>query len=352
MLCRADVLNSNLASVSARLCDLRDKLQQHRDTIPQLSAFASRVLLWLCYLHVRVSLFSPGTYLDSNQITLLDVVSQRADYAQIQSRSEHYLVEIFGSSYPPSERADDLAKAEASRRLHGVFEILALILRYRSASSPSDKETLAHDITAAIAAAESTFADSTTPWSSTAGTEEEPLPLTRAQMHSLTAQAALLTAKILWARFWDLYPSPAASLSSATDPPSSSSSSRMATIPPPPPTTPAINAILSIALHLRRVAPAKILRAMLWPLPVFVAGIETPDAVYADWIAQFVRDIEDSAAAGAGAGGSGGAGRKRVVELMVRVRQRQDLLGGRVAVEDVVAEMRREAGGHAVSCIF
>jgi len=83
-----------------------------------------------------------------------------------------------------------------------------------------------------------------------------------------------------------------------------------------------------------------------------VAGIETPDAVYADWIAQFVRDIEDSAAAGAGAGGSGGAGRKRVVELMVRVRQRQDLLGGRVAVEDVVAEMRREAGGHAVSCIF
>ena len=380
-LCRADVLDGNVSAAAARLAGLAQELGAQRHEHPlHLSAFASKVLLWLCYLHVRISIFSPAPAGE----TLLTVISRRADYAAVLACSHGYLSEIFGAAYPAADRAEDAARVPASTRLHGVFVLMAAILSFRAHGVANEaRRTAAAAIEAGIRRLDNEFAaaHATDPEAAVlrttapsrppaargrAGTEggtappspdrktrpstspgrngtkarpadrtEAPAPaaatpgaspVSRGTLHWLTAHTAFQTAKILWARI--AYPE---------SPPGT---------PPPPPSPPsvdpgaAVQAILATALRLRRAgcAPARLLRSLLWPLPLFAAAVEAADEIHADWAAGFVADV-------AGGGGqSGGAGGPRVLELMARVRDRQAALGRRVAVDEVVAEMGGAGG--------
>jgi hypothetical protein len=69
---------------------------------------------------------------------------------------------------------------------------------------------------------------------------------------------------------------------------------------------------------------------MLWPLPLFVAGIETVDEVWADRVRMFMAGVEVE---------SGRGGNERMLALLEEVRRRQEENGGRrVVVSEVLAE--------------
>lgn len=99
---------------------------------------------------------------------------------------------------------------------------------------------------------------------------------------------------------------------------------------------------------------------MLWPLPVFIAGIETTDEIYADWISELIDEMDsamnNSAMSNAAKGRVCSFGErtigptegktgdlndeKLILMLMKRVREKQGLLGCRVDVQEVMCEIR------------
>ncbi|KKO99193.1 hypothetical protein THAR02_08699 [Trichoderma harzianum] len=159
----------------------------------------------------------------------------------------------------------------------------------------------------------------------------------RASLQWLSCYAAFLSAKVLWSRF--LYPDIR-----------SDSTAAMAT-----------SGILKIALQLRQIhrksrlaSLMKVPRSMLWPLPIFIAGIETTDEIYADWISEFMDEMasamngstrERSHATGEymdtsiGDKGESLTDHRLILILMMRVREKQDFLGRRVDVQGVMGEM-------------
>lgn len=391
-LCRCDVLNGDATSILHRLDNFKEHLTCHLNDGP-LSALACKFLLWLCYIDVRLRIFStraPPTYDGRNTPinTLLDALIHHPSYNQILSHSHSYASETFGQTYPPEELVQDAKKIPISVRTHETFCLISNMLQYRSwkylaeqkADFPAHRE-LAEAKEAAInldirrmdtefdlAKATNPAANSlcgvitgvghntveSNPTSHTANgiANYNSLPLTapsstispgatsndRASLQWLSCYAAFLAAKVLWSRF--LYPTIRSDSTAAI----------------------ATSGILKIALRLREIhrktklaSSLKIPRSMLWPLPVFIAGIETTDEIYADWISEFIDEMDstmDNAAKGrfcnieehtsdSTENKTGGlTDQKLILMLMKRVREKQDLLGCRVDAQEVMSEMK------------
>lgn len=391
-LCRCDVLNGNATAILRRLDHFKEHLTCHLNDGP-LSALACKFLLWLCYIDVRLRIFStmaPPTYDGRNTpiTTLLDALIHHPSYNHILSHSHSYASETFGQTYPPEELVQDAKKVPISVRTHETFCLISNMLQYRSwkylAQQKADfsvhrelaeaKEAAINldirrmdtefDLARATNPAASSLCGVVTsvghniiesnPTSHTAKgiAKYDSLPLAasssttshgatsndRASLQWLSCYAAFLAAKVLWSRF--LYPTIRSDSTAAT----------------------ATSGILKIALRLREIhrkgilaSSIKIPRAMLWPLPVFIAGIETTDEIYADWISEFIDEMDsstDNAAKGrdcsdgehksAPTEDKTGAltDQKLILMLMKRVRDRQDLLGCRVDVQEVMSEIK------------
>ncbi|EHK24172.1 uncharacterized protein TRIVIDRAFT_221410 [Trichoderma virens Gv29-8] len=374
-LCRCDVLNGDATSILNRLDNLKEHLACHLD-VTCLSALACKFLLWLCYIDVRLRIFSspmPFSARGENipMTTLLDELIRHPNYKHILSHSHSYLSEIFGQTYPPDELAQDEKKVPVSVRTHETFCLISKMLHYRSwkyiveqNGALSEQRELAEAKETAISLdirrmdTEFDLAVATNPAASALrniitslgnNTANGSLALNslrpantlqdtdRASLQWLSCYAAFLSAKVLWSRF--LYPD--------------IRSDSTATI--------ATSGILKIALRLRHIyreggmAPlTKIPRSMLWPLPIFIAGIETMDEIYADWISEFMDEMASAMNgvtrrrdhntvehidASVGNTADGLTDQRLILILMMRVREKQDLLGRRVDVQGVMSEM-------------
>jgi hypothetical protein len=337
---RYDVLGGDLKAASSRLERMTRWLANNTGAF-NLSAFASKLLLWACYLQIRISIFSS----DLRFPTLLDVLTGRPDYHLILERSHNFYLDMFGEEYPQDRLSEDAERIPAALHLHDTFRLLTSILRYR-ALRHTQSLTAGDDITAweelavvkrtvddemqrvgadfalAVAINPSAYILKQGPMPAMSSSSHSadpnnrvrapPTPpqgkLSRVSLHWLTAYAAFMTTKILWSRL--------IRLDVRTDETS----------------TAAVESILQIALILRRSEGEKLhareLPSMLWPLPLFVAGIETVDEVWADWVKLFIKGVE----------GHGGKGKGKIVELIGEIRRRQEEIGGRVVVTDVLAE--------------
>lgn len=391
-LCRCDVLNGDATSILHRLDNFKEHLACHLEDGP-LSALACKFLLWLCYIDVRLRIFStlaPPTYDGRNTpiTTLLDALIHHPSYSRILSHSHSYGFETFGQTYPPEELIQDAKKIPVSVRTHETFCLISNMLQYRSwiylarqkanfavhrelaeakeAAINLDIRRMDTEFDLAIATNPAANAlcgvvtsvghdtIKNSPPSHTADNlaNYNSLPLTapssttslgavsndRASLQWLSCYAAFLAAKVLWSRF--LYTAIR-----------SDSTAAMAT-----------SGILKIALRLREIhrksrlaSSMKIPRSMLWPLPAFIAGIETTDEIYADWISEFIDEMGSSLynaakdrAYNVGEHKSditedktGGLTDQRLIlMLMKRVREKQDHLGCRVDVQEVMSEMK------------
>ncbi|KAM0262927.1 hypothetical protein ACHAQJ_001520 [Trichoderma viride] len=395
-LCRCDILNGDATSILHRLNNLKEHLACHLDGAP-LSALACKFLLWLCYIDVRLKIFSTLTPPISNGrdtpiTTLLDALIHHPNYKHILSHSHSYLSEIFGQKYPPEELVQDAEKVPVSVRTHETFCLISNMLQYRSwkylAEQKADfsvqrelaeaKETainldirridtefdlaiatnpaanalrsiatgLGHSITKSDSISHTTndtlnyhtlLLTASSP-SISSGSTHTPWAIDRASLQWLSCYAVLLAAKVLWSRF--LYPTIRSDSAAAI----------------------ATSGILKIALRLRQIhresrlaSLMKIPRSMLWPLPLFIAGIETTDEIYADWISEFMdemgssmnntaegrsRNTREHTSIPAKHKADGLPDQRLILMLMRRVREKQDLLGSRVDVQEVMSEMK------------
>ncbi|KAL7957191.1 hypothetical protein V8C34DRAFT_286639 [Trichoderma compactum] len=312
--------------------------------------------------------------------TLLHALIRHPSYKYILSHSHSYLSEIFGQTYPADELVQDKKKVPVSVRTHETFCLISNMLQYRSwkhvleqNSSLLEHRELAEAKETAINLdirrmdTEFDLAIATNPaanalrhiatslgknvvdrGSSNHTTNGSPSPrsllhantsrdIDRASLQWLSCYAAFLSAKVLWSRL--LYPEIR-----------SDSTAAMAT-----------SGILKIALQLRQIhrrsrlaSLMKVPRSMLWPLPIFIAGIETTDEIYADWISEFMEEMALTMN-GSIRGRSHATGEymdtsigdkegsltdhRLILILMMRVREKQDLLGRRVDVQGVMGEM-------------
>jgi hypothetical protein len=354
-LCRCEVISSDYNTLHRRLRKLRDWISTHADEM-YLSAFASKVLMLLSYLHVRNSIFSRAL---KHSSTMLDVVIRLPNSVSIFTQSMSYLAEIFGEAYPKEELAQDKELEPVLSMIYEIFCLISSMLQYRSwtlkssLNEKNDKE-LSSAKEAAINAnirrlsAEFSLAIATQPSASvlraaTASSEAsssavniqpENVQINRVGFHWLSCYAGFLTSKILWSRI--LYPEIRTDASS----------------------TSAVKTILSIAMRMKKTGSRKILRSTLWPLPLFVAGIETTDDVYADWITNYLDEKPSSwtkkesttgkeagkAKQPEGGGQSGGIKGAKVVKLLEMVRQKQNIAARRLEVEKVIQEISTDSG--------
>ncbi|KAK0651969.1 hypothetical protein B0T16DRAFT_387313 [Cercophora newfieldiana] len=332
---RYDVLGGDLKSAAARLERMTAWLARHTEALELSGIFSSDYLRFP---------------------TLLDVLTGREDYHGILERSHGFYADMFGTSYPSERLEEDVERIPAALHLHETFRLLTSILRYRAlrrqqSLTGGEDHTAWEELAAVkrtvedeIARVEADFelavainpsaevlkhgpmpgmsASSAAAYGAGAGAvlgpRAPPTPpysgkLSRVSLHWLTAYAAFMTTKILWSRLIRL------------DVRTDETSSR------------AVEGILQIALILRRSEGEKLhareLPSMLWPLPLFVAGIEAVDEVWADWVKMFIKGVEG----GKGSGAEKGASAK-IVELMDDIRRQQNEVGGRVVVTDILAE--------------
>ena len=354
---RYDILIGDVEAADSRLERITRWLADHPGDL-NLSGFASKLLLFASYLQIRLNMFG-GSF--PRYTFLLDVLVDRPDHHQIVEKSHSFFWEMFGNDFPQKLLAEDLEKIPISLRLHEMFCLLASMLHYRSAqrsqSASQDPAIWEDHLSARYAGIESDLQRAETEFdiasamnssgsvlqrgpmgglailSSRRFSSTPPEPgdmaapasptsnmssageLSRIGVYWLTAYASFLTCKIMWSRITQ----PAI----RTDNASAS----------------AAETILQIALLLRRSRGYSVLHPsclVLWPLPLFVAGIETVDEVRSDWVRLFMTGIE--------VGGMRPGSGNQLLDLMEEVRRRQDQTGTRVYVDQTMAETGRMRG--------
>ena len=308
----------------------------------------------MSYLSVRVSIFNPD---DNCGLTVLDALSRRPDHDEIVQHSKLWLAEIFGPSYPSSDFIQDAEMEPVTTLTHEIFCLISSMLQYghwrRIQGMGSASRDLSSAKITAIDAnirrmnAEFGLAIATNPsarilrldfsrdeYGSKSSTGLTPTrKMNRPVLKWLTCYSGFMIAQILWSRI--LHPN----------------------IRTDPQATAAAHSILKIALQLKRAKYCKVLKTIMWPLPLFVAGIETTDELYVDWILSFIEEVSASEGLDkhvlvqqlnkskiTGGGQSGGAGGSKVRELIIEVRSRQHKEGRRVSVTQVVRDMGDDQG--------
>lgn len=86
----------------------------------------------------------------------------------------------------------------------------------------------------------------------------------------------------------------------------------------------AVSDIVRIARLLRSTKFLRSPRSTIWPLPIFVAGIEATDGVYQDWILQYMKELNPW-----------GAHVERSTELLERIMTQQETTGHRVKLTEL-----------------
>jgi hypothetical protein len=330
-LSRCSVLAHCIDSLTKNLLQVHDWLNS-MDKPLEISGFAFRLLFWLAVLHVRISIFMIEP---TAKGTIFRVIERQPGLTSLRRRANLYLAEVFGDAYPQTELARDI-DLMSSRNLN--FENMSLmnkVIEYRSwRASPggvnpeldvAKQETLRSEMRRLQAEYRLAIVTNPAPNEMLAGLHIPPLSyavdwqLNHINLHWLTNYGTFKTFQVIVGRV--LNPD------SRID----------------PETAAAVAEILHIALKLRSKKDHRITRSFAWPLPLFVAGIETLDDVYADWVLRFMEEAEarSSDSRGKDGGGmSGGTGGPRVRWLIEQVRLRQLSSGNRVDVHSVIKELR------------
>lgn len=89
----------------------------------------------------------------------------------------------------------------------------------------------------------------------------------------------------------------------------------------------AARAICKITRKLRSAGFLRTPRSLVWPLPIFIAGIETTDSIYQEWILNYMEEIEDW-----------GPNIKTMRLLFCKIIKRQEREYRRVKVRDIMED--------------
>jgi len=331
-LARCDVLADDVEALSNHLGQTRDWLDAMESPL-EVSGLAFRLLFWLAALHVRMSVFMIEP---TPKGTLFRVLDRLPNQLALRARSNLYLAEAFGPVYPDTELAKDIELMTCRNLNFENISLINKIIEYRCwKTSPAGRnaeldaakrEVLQSDMRRLQA--EYRLAIVTNPAPNQVLSDIEPMP-----HFSYAVDWQLNYINIHWLMNYGTFKTSQVILGRILNPDVRSD----------PETAAAVAEILNVALKLRSKKDHKITRSFAWPLPLFVAGIETVDDVYADWILRFMEEAEAGPGGGPpkdGGGMGGGSGGEPVRRLIQRVRARQHSMGNRVEVRDVIEELR------------
>lgn len=86
--------------------------------------------------------------------------------------------------------------------------------------------------------------------------------------------------------------------------------------------------IIHISYRLRKAKYLESPRSLLWPLPLFIAGIESTDEIYQDWILSYLTELEHW-----------GGYVKKSKALLEEICKRQQLEDKRVRVKEAMDDL-------------
>lgn len=90
----------------------------------------------------------------------------------------------------------------------------------------------------------------------------------------------------------------------------------------------AVSDIVRIARLLRNTKFLRSPRSTIWPLPLFIAGIEATDGVYQDWIVQYMKELKPW-----------GSHVERSTEVLERIITQQEATGHRMRLAEITKNL-------------
>ena len=323
-LCRCDVMARDFSALTERFRKLAEWLIRHNDdSKASYSGLSCKMLIWLSYLNVRLASFQSrqGDHL------LIEVLRTSSHLPALLERSRLYIAECFGPSYPSSEIEDDLEQEVNASMKFEVVYLFSRVLSYRSwrKSLParvdnSDQqeldtarvETLQSEIRRLRAELHLSMVTGEAPVNmasihlSESTSTLRDIPITRTVFHWMTTLAIFHALVILFSRV--LHPE----------------------MREEPEATKSVGSILKIALLLHRIKVSKPTqnKNMLWRETLFITAIETTDEIHFDWIVSL---LDETATDYVHA--------ENTRALLAEVQKKQDELGCRVEVEEVMESL-------------
>ncbi|CAK7232586.1 hypothetical protein SEUCBS140593_008311 [Sporothrix eucalyptigena] len=310
-----------------------------------LGPVEARILVWLAYLDLRSTMWTPSGGRKGGLFRFLqDHVggpsSSGISALRGHSPRDYYLAECFGAALPAQELQEDLMQEPAKRlsdEIMGVYAAIADLEVWVDATG-STENAVTSDSTAVTAGySMAPFGDDT---------GDDLTELRAAKIHALRAtivriraEAKVVHARLLRASTGADHVARTAFHRRVTDAMGHAATILLNRVDNPLVRTDdeaqsAARTIIQIARELRQggcTASGDAYgspRSLVWPMPVFVAGIEVTDPVYQDWVLAYLEDVA-----------GWGTSTRRARELLRRVIEKQDAEGRRVAVREALQEM-------------
>ncbi len=333
MLCDYKSLHDRLESIKSLF---ENRWQELR---PKLGSLERRLLIWLAYLDLRSSLFggwSAKPAAEGKQRNLLNVLVKLDAFRSLRSLKpgRSYLSDCFGDNYPKKEVEEDLMQEPCHRKCDDILAILSNINDFEDWNDEfyehghgdimvqelrdAKIQALQGNISRVRAVSLSTyfrFLDSLGRCRTALTISQECMiifrgsssktkdTIERTTFHALTVTALHLSATIMLNRI--------VNPNVRTDSESQSASREL----------------VQISYRLRKTKYLRAPRSLIWPLPIFIAGIEITDEIYQEWIISYMKELEQW-----------GPHIKKTRELLERIIRRQERERRRVRVRDAMED--------------
>ncbi|ATY63965.1 Fungal transcriptional regulatory [Cordyceps militaris] len=309
--CQHDLMTENFSSFLTRIGEAKSVFQHHwaDGTLP--GPVESRIVIWLAFLELRFFFLGGEAYARAEDpkdfMTLLDEAKALPMLRRARTQKS-VLSEMFPHNLPQEEDEEDLRKDRCRVQFDEFMCHLAKMRRFAAwnmmqGQHPNPDSALLKELREAKVEALHANLRRLQAECELAMPSSKVLPPSSCHtvdsitFHTLTVRALRSCTVIMFKRVTDT--------GSRTDAESQE----------------AVADIVRIARLLRQTKYLRSPRSTIWPLPLYIAGIETTDGIYQDWILDYIKEL-----------GSWGAHMQVAADALQRIISQQEKTGFRASL--------------------
>ncbi|KAJ5825568.1 fungal transcriptional regulatory protein [Penicillium riverlandense] len=312
-LCHHDLIVGDFSSFITRINETKVTFRRHwkYNTMPGI--IESRIVIWLAFMELRF-LFLGGSVdsADHEQQDLMGLLVELNALSTLRGprKQQSYLRECFGNGLPKEENDQELGKERCREKFDVIFSYFSKLRSFEvweSEKQPSSSnaepllkelreakiDALRADLARIHAECELAFPSHMlgSNWTQNVDTST---------FHIMTVRALCLCSTIMLNRVINPHV--------RTDPDAQA----------------AARELVRLCRVFRKSKSLESPRSVIWPLPLFIAGIEIDDEVYQDWILDYMKDLNQW-----------GLHVVKSRELLEQIIQWQDSNGSRASMKDL-----------------
>ncbi|OAA66319.1 Fungal transcriptional regulatory protein [Cordyceps fumosorosea ARSEF 2679] len=279
--CQHDLMMENFSSFIKRIGEAKMVFQHHWADRTLPGPVESRIVIWLAFLELRFFFLGGERYASTDGqkvfMTILDEETKALPTLRRARTQKSVLSEMFPDNLPQEEDEEDLRKDRCRVQFDDFMCHLAKMRNFaawdamqaqrRDADSSLLKELREAKVEALHANLRRLQAECELVISSSKVLPSSDRPVDSITFHMLTVRALRSCAVIMFKRVTDT--------TSRTD-----AECQVA-----------VADIVRIARLLRQSKYLRSPRSTIWPLPLYIAGIETTDGIYQDWILDYLKEL-------------------------------------------------------------